>query len=123
MLGVVNLPPALVERLLDRWPVARLATLGRDGPHQVPVVFARTGTLAASQDGSIEIKKAPPKPIKALPPPKQDVFDFMRDDKGYKLPPFGILESPRKGVSRRAGEKLRLALLARVNSLSVLSTA
>jgi PPOX class probable F420-dependent enzyme len=42
MLGAVDLPPVLVERLLDRWPVARLATLGRAGPHQVPVVFART---------------------------------------------------------------------------------
>jgi PPOX class probable F420-dependent enzyme len=41
----VDLPQALVERLLDRWPVARLATLGREGPHQVPVVFARTGAL------------------------------------------------------------------------------
>lgn len=37
--------PAIVERLLDRWPVARLATLGPAGPHQVPVVFARTGAL------------------------------------------------------------------------------
>ena len=45
MLGVVELPAVLVERLLDRWPVARLATLGRDGPHQVPVVFARVGAL------------------------------------------------------------------------------
>jgi PPOX class probable F420-dependent enzyme len=45
MLGAVDLPQALVERLLDRWPVARLATLGREGPHQVPVVFARTGAL------------------------------------------------------------------------------
>ncbi|TFG97274.1 MAG: TIGR03668 family PPOX class F420-dependent oxidoreductase [Myxococcales bacterium] len=45
MLGAVDLPQALVERLLDRWPVARLATLGREGPHQVPVVFARSGAL------------------------------------------------------------------------------
>jgi PPOX class probable F420-dependent enzyme len=45
MLGAVDLPQALVERLLERWPVARLATLGREGPHQVPVVFARTGAL------------------------------------------------------------------------------
>jgi PPOX class probable F420-dependent enzyme len=45
MLGAVDLPQVLVERLLDRWPVARLATLGREGPHQVPVVFARTGAL------------------------------------------------------------------------------
>lgn len=29
---------------LDRWPVARLATIGANGrPHQVPIVFARVG--------------------------------------------------------------------------------
>jgi PPOX class probable F420-dependent enzyme len=39
----VELPAALVEDLLERWPVARLATLGPGGPHQVPVVFARAG--------------------------------------------------------------------------------
>jgi PPOX class probable F420-dependent enzyme len=33
-----------VERLLESWPVARLATLGRDGaPALVPVVFAASG--------------------------------------------------------------------------------
>ena len=32
------------ERLLDSWPVARLATLAKDGrPHLVPIVFARVG--------------------------------------------------------------------------------
>jgi PPOX class probable F420-dependent enzyme len=39
----VELAPDLVEDLLDRWPVARLATQGPAGPHQVPVVFARSG--------------------------------------------------------------------------------
>jgi PPOX class probable F420-dependent enzyme len=39
----VELPRTLVEGLLERWPVARLATLGPAGPHQVPVVFARSG--------------------------------------------------------------------------------
>ena len=34
----------MVERLLARWPVARLATLGPDGaPALVPVVFAASG--------------------------------------------------------------------------------
>lgn len=33
-----------VAHLLDRWPVARLATVGSDGaPHLVPIVFARVG--------------------------------------------------------------------------------
>jgi len=38
----MRLPDATIEALLDRWPVARLATLRADGPpHQVPIVFAR----------------------------------------------------------------------------------
>jgi PPOX class probable F420-dependent enzyme len=52
MLRAVQLPPALVEGLLEGWPVARLATLGRGGPHQVPVVFARAvGALWSPVDG------------------------------------------------------------------------
>jgi PPOX class probable F420-dependent enzyme len=39
----VELAATLVDALLERWPVARLATLGPDGPRQVPVVFARAG--------------------------------------------------------------------------------
>jgi PPOX class probable F420-dependent enzyme len=37
----MQLPPERVEERLERWPVARLATLGPAGPHLVPVVFAR----------------------------------------------------------------------------------
>lgn len=41
-----RLPVALVEHLLDRWPVAVLGTIGADGaPALVPVVFARSGGL------------------------------------------------------------------------------
>jgi S-DNA-T family DNA segregation ATPase FtsK/SpoIIIE len=42
----------------------------------------------------IEIKTAAIKPIKASPPPKQEVFDFMREGKGFKTPSFDILEDP-----------------------------
>jgi len=38
----MRLPTETIERLLDTWPVARLATLAPEGrPHQVPIVFAR----------------------------------------------------------------------------------
>lgn len=38
----MRLPSATIERLLDSWPLARLATLTPEGrPHQVPIVFAR----------------------------------------------------------------------------------
>jgi len=44
MLDTLQLPEPLVERLLERWPVARLATCDAGGrPHLVPVVFARAG--------------------------------------------------------------------------------
>jgi PPOX class probable F420-dependent enzyme len=40
----MRLPDATVDRLLETWPVARLATVGPDhAPHVVPVVFARAG--------------------------------------------------------------------------------
>ncbi len=48
----MQLPEEVVERLLDRWPVARLATSGPAGPHQVPIVFARSaGRLWSPVDG------------------------------------------------------------------------
>lgn len=42
-----------IERLLDTWPVARLATLAEGGrPHLVPIVFARAaGALWSPVDG------------------------------------------------------------------------
>ena len=39
----MELPSAVVDRVLEVWPVARLATMGPDGPHAVPIVFARAG--------------------------------------------------------------------------------
>jgi DNA segregation ATPase FtsK/SpoIIIE, S-DNA-T family len=42
----------------------------------------------------IEIKTPAVKPIKASPPPKQEVFEFMRAGKGFKTPSFDILEDP-----------------------------
>ena len=48
----MELPPDATERLLDTWPVARLATGGADGPRLVPVVFARAeGELWTPVDG------------------------------------------------------------------------
>ncbi len=48
----MRLPKAAIERLLDTWPVARLASLTPEGrPHQVPIVFARArGALWSAID-------------------------------------------------------------------------
>jgi PPOX class probable F420-dependent enzyme len=45
MLADVEIPPDVMERLLESWPVACLATRGAESPHQVPIVFARAGGL------------------------------------------------------------------------------
>jgi PPOX class probable F420-dependent enzyme len=53
------MPPESEESALERWPVARLATLRADGrPHLVPVVFARAaGRIWSPVDG--KPKRAP----------------------------------------------------------------
>jgi PPOX class probable F420-dependent enzyme len=39
---MASLPDATVARILDRWPIARLALQGESGePRQLPIVFAR----------------------------------------------------------------------------------
>ena len=41
---MMKLKPDAIERILDEWPVARLATLSAAGaPEVVPIVFARSG--------------------------------------------------------------------------------
>ena len=46
------LPEELAQAVLERWPVARLATLGPAGPQLLPVVFARVdGVLWSAVDG------------------------------------------------------------------------
>jgi PPOX class probable F420-dependent enzyme len=52
-LAPVRLADAEIERLLDAWPVARLATVAPDGrPHLVPIAFVRhAGALWSPVDG------------------------------------------------------------------------
>lgn len=49
----MQIPADEIDRLLDRWPVARLATVAADGrPHVVPIVFVRhDGALWSPVDG------------------------------------------------------------------------
>ena len=48
----MELPDEIVERILERWPIAVLATTGARGPHAVPIVFARAeGAIWSPIDG------------------------------------------------------------------------
>jgi len=56
----------------------------------------------------IEIKAKPAKPIKAAPPAKQEVFDFMRSGKGYQVPPFSFLNDPEDAPVSSDDKNLRM---------------
>jgi S-DNA-T family DNA segregation ATPase FtsK/SpoIIIE len=64
--------------------------------------------LVAKRAQKIQIKKSATKPIKAVPPPKQEVFDFMRSGKGYQTPPFSLLEDPEDSPVSSDSENLRM---------------
>jgi S-DNA-T family DNA segregation ATPase FtsK/SpoIIIE len=57
-----------------------------------------------------EIKVAPalPKPIKIVPPPKQEVFEFMQTGKGFRLPPIKLLDDPDPKPASLDSESLRM---------------
>ena len=57
-----------------------------------------------------EVKVAPaaPKPVKIVPPPKQEVFEFMQTGRGFHLPPFSLLEDPDPRQASTDSESLRV---------------
>ena len=64
--------------------------------------------IIAKRAKKIKIKQLAPKPIKAIPPPKQEVFDFMQNGKGYQTPPFNVLEDPEARPASSDNENLRM---------------
>jgi len=56
----------------------------------------------------IKIQAAAPKPAKVVPPPKQEVFDFMQAGKRFQLPPFNLLEDPEAKPASLDNESLRM---------------
>jgi S-DNA-T family DNA segregation ATPase FtsK/SpoIIIE len=62
----------------------------------------------AKRSRKIKIKASAPKPIKAVPPAKQEVFDFMKSGKGYQVPPFNFLEDPADRPSASNDTNLRM---------------
>jgi S-DNA-T family DNA segregation ATPase FtsK/SpoIIIE len=57
---------------------------------------------------SVKIKTHRPKPIKELPAPKQEVFTFMQNGKGFKLPSIGLLNDPKEAPVSADNENLKM---------------
>ena len=60
------------------------------------------------QEGKIKIKAPRPKQIKEVPVPRQEVFDFMRSDTGFKLPSINLLDDSKEKLSSADDENLRM---------------
>jgi S-DNA-T family DNA segregation ATPase FtsK/SpoIIIE len=56
----------------------------------------------------IKITSAAPKPIKAVPAPKQEVFEFMQAGKGFQLPSIDFLDEPETRSTATDHENLRM---------------
>jgi len=56
----------------------------------------------------IKVKPAAPKPVKIMPAPKQEVFEFMQTGKGFHLPLFSLLEDPDPKPASMDSESLRM---------------
>lgn len=60
------------------------------------------------KDKEIKIKHTAEKPIKAVPSPKQEVFEFMHTGKGFQLPSVDFLEEPEARSFAADNENLRM---------------
>jgi S-DNA-T family DNA segregation ATPase FtsK/SpoIIIE len=57
---------------------------------------------------AVKIRQVEKKPIKAVPAPKQEVFEFMRSGKGFQLPSTEFLDEPEAGSASADSENLRM---------------
>jgi S-DNA-T family DNA segregation ATPase FtsK/SpoIIIE len=64
--------------------------------------------FSKKKDHEIKIKAIESKPIKEVPVPKQDVFEFMKAEKGFQLPSVNLLENPEIKPVSADDENLRM---------------
>jgi S-DNA-T family DNA segregation ATPase FtsK/SpoIIIE len=57
---------------------------------------------------AVKVIKPRPKPIKEVPPPRQEAFEFMGTGKGFKLPPVTLLEESEIEVTDADHESLQM---------------
>ena len=64
--------------------------------------------LSKKKDREIRIKAIESKPIRDVPVPRQEVFEFMKAEKGFQLPSINLLENPEKRPASANDENLRM---------------
>ena len=64
--------------------------------------------LAVEKKQEIKIKAPRPRSIKEAPVPRQEVFEFMRSEPGFKLPSINLLDDSKEKPSFADNENLRM---------------
>ncbi|MBW2055068.1 MAG: DNA translocase FtsK 4TM domain-containing protein [Deltaproteobacteria bacterium] len=64
--------------------------------------------LAVEKKGEIKIKAPRHKSIKEAPVPRQEVFEFMRSEPGFRLPSINLLDDSKEKPSSADEENLRM---------------
>jgi S-DNA-T family DNA segregation ATPase FtsK/SpoIIIE len=64
--------------------------------------------LAVEKDREIKIKAPRSRPIKETPVPRQEVFEFMRSEPGFRLPSINLLDDSKEKPSSADNENLRM---------------
>ncbi|MBW2568856.1 MAG: DNA translocase FtsK 4TM domain-containing protein [Deltaproteobacteria bacterium] len=60
------------------------------------------------KDREIKIKAPTPRPVKVVPVPRQEVFEFMSDGKRFQLPSVNLLDNSQAKSSSADNENLRM---------------
>jgi S-DNA-T family DNA segregation ATPase FtsK/SpoIIIE len=63
---------------------------------------------AVEKERKIKIIAPRPKPIKEAPVPRQEVFEFMRSETGFRLPSINLLDDSKEKPSSADDENLRM---------------
>jgi len=63
---------------------------------------------AFKKEQKIKIKAPRPRPIKETPVPRQEVFEFMRSEPGFKLPSINLLDDSKEKPSSVDDDNLRM---------------
>ena len=95
-----------MNRINDRWTTFLLKRKERREKAKKRVRVDKDHI--AKRAKKIKIKASPAKPIKAVAPAKQEVFDFMRSGKGYQIPPFSFLNDPEEPPVSSDDKNLRM---------------
>lgn len=88
-----------IKTLFVKWKEKR-----EKGKKRLKIIKESSG----KKNREIKIKAPTSRPVKAVPVPRQEVFEFMSDGKRFQLPSVNLLDNPQPRSSSADDENLRM---------------